>query len=130
MLLSLRVGCLAAAWASAAVAAAHPPAANRTRPVAAVDQRSNATAGRLSRCGGAGQAIDCEHEVAYIQERWVGYQVPLGQPPAEGWPVVVIYHGWNLWNSYVTRTRSCSARRACTRRSAAPALWRAPADGD
>ena len=67
------------------------PQPNSTRPVL------NAT--RRSRCGGAGSAIDCEHETTYIQERWVGHQTPLGQAPPGGWPLVVIYHGWNLWNS-------------------------------
>jgi dienelactone hydrolase len=53
----------------------------------------------LSRCGGSGDAIDCEHNVATVSERWVGWQVPLGDTPARGWPAVIIYHGWNLWNS-------------------------------
>ena len=70
-------------------------------PIAAavpLNGTSNSSA-PLSRCGGSGDAIDCEHNVATVSERWVGWQVPLGDAPARGWPAVVIYHGWNLWNS-------------------------------
>ena len=53
-----------------------------------------------SRCT-TGTVIDCEHEVTHIEGRWVGWQKPLGQAPPEGWPVVVLYHGWNLMNSQI-----------------------------
>jgi pimeloyl-ACP methyl ester carboxylesterase len=52
-----------------------------------------------SRCSSGSGPINCEHEVTHIEGRWVGWQKPLGVAPEGGWPMVVLYHGWNLMNS-------------------------------
>eukprot|EP00755_Sulcionema_specki_P005442 Sspe_Gene.32797::Locus_16058_Transcript_1_1_Confidence_1.000_Length_1074::g.32797::m.32797 len=59
---------------------------------------SKARAKANSRCT-SGKTISCTYRDVQISGRWVGYQEPLGTAPRDGWPFVVLYHGWNLMNS-------------------------------
>lgn len=45
-----------------------------------------------SRCAGDATLV-CERESMELGNRTVTYQVPLGTPPAAGWPVVVFFQG-------------------------------------
>lgn len=46
-----------------------------------------------SRCSVAGMAMTCTSKTAQIGGRVVTYEVPLGTPPAAGWPSVIYYQG-------------------------------------
>lgn len=46
-----------------------------------------------SRCTASGTMLTCTSETTQIAGRTVTYQVPLGTPPASGWPAVVYYQG-------------------------------------
>ena len=59
---------------------------------------ANATQKVGSRCS-SGNTISCDHSEMTINDRWVGYQVPIGTAPKEGWPFVILFHGWGLMNS-------------------------------
>lgn len=56
------------------------------------------TTERLARCT-SGYTINCQYKTKTVGGRWVGYQVPEGTAPRNGWPTVIVYHGWNLMNS-------------------------------
>jgi len=56
-----------------------------------------------SRCTLSGGHLSCTHEVGVIpasqtgdEDRRVYWQVPLGTPPAEGWPTVLLFQGTAL----------------------------------
>lgn len=57
----------------------------------APDASSDGASG-VSRCSGD-DTLTCTREVLTISGRTVTYQVPLGTPPAAGWPAVVFYQG-------------------------------------
>ena len=46
-----------------------------------------------SRCTTTGDMLTCTSETVQIAGRTVTYQVPLGAPPAAGWPSVIYYQG-------------------------------------
>ncbi|UMZ15334.1 plasmid partitioning protein [Pseudomonas sp. MPFS] len=51
-----------------------------------------------SRCTDTPERVRCTHQTAWIDsseivKRRVTYQLPLGTPPPNGWPVVLIYQG-------------------------------------
>jgi len=52
----------------------------------------------MARCT-TGNTINCQYRTTTIGGRWVGYQYPEGTAPSNGWPAVILYHGWNLMNS-------------------------------
>ena len=48
--------------------------------------------------------LSCAHEALTIDLRQVQYQTPVGSPPADGWPVVIMFHasffsGENTWSA-------------------------------
>lgn len=43
------------------------------------------------------QRVICNYSMSTLEGRNVYYQVPQGEEPKHGWPVVIIFHGWNLW---------------------------------
>lgn len=46
-----------------------------------------------SRCATSANALTCTREQTQIGGRTVTYQVPLGAPPATGWPAVLYFQG-------------------------------------
>jgi poly(3-hydroxybutyrate) depolymerase len=46
-----------------------------------------------SRCTSSGTTLTCTSHAVQLGGRTVTYEVPLGTPPAAGWPVVVFYQG-------------------------------------
>ncbi|MGO9838239.1 MAG: dienelactone hydrolase family protein [Polyangiaceae bacterium] len=44
-----------------------------------------------SRCTVTASSLDCPPTISTVGGRQVYWQVPLGAPPAEGWPAVVVY---------------------------------------
>jgi dienelactone hydrolase len=50
-----------------------------------------------SRCSASAAQVECTHQTLAIQaklvERKVHYELPLGTPPAGGWPTVIYYQG-------------------------------------
>lgn len=46
-----------------------------------------------SRCAANGDTLTCSSQSVQIAGRTVTYQVPLGAPPATGWPSVIYYQG-------------------------------------
>ena len=66
-------------------------------PAPALDLDAGAATGDVavvgSRCVVTADAIACMHETTSIGGREVHYQVPLGSPPAEGWPVAFFFQG-------------------------------------
>ena len=57
-----------------------------------------------SRCSGDEQSITCSSHAMQIGGRTVTFELPLGDPPSAGWPVVVFYQG-----SFVAGDRAFSA---------------------
>jgi poly(3-hydroxybutyrate) depolymerase len=56
--------------------------------------RASADAPSLgSRCSGDATHVSCASQSATLDGRTVTYQVPEGDPPTAGWPVVVFYQG-------------------------------------
>ena len=56
------------------------------------DAAGDAT-GSTSRCTATADMITCTSESTQIDSRTVTYQVPLGDPPAAGWPAVIYDQG-------------------------------------
>lgn len=46
-----------------------------------------------SRCTSSGTTLTCTSHAVQLGGRTVTYEVPLGTPPAAGWPVVIYYQG-------------------------------------
>lgn len=49
--------------------------------------------GAASRCATSGDAISCTSRATHIAGRLVTYELPLGTPPATGWPNIVFFQG-------------------------------------
>jgi poly(3-hydroxybutyrate) depolymerase len=45
------------------------------------------------RCTVTSTSVDCAHTISSIGGRQVYWQVPVGPPPAAGWPAVIVYQG-------------------------------------
>jgi poly(3-hydroxybutyrate) depolymerase len=60
-----------------------------------------------SRCTSSGTTLSCTSNAVQLGGRTVTYEVPLGTPPAAGWPVVVYYQG-----SFVPGSRAFTASTA------------------
>jgi poly(3-hydroxybutyrate) depolymerase len=62
----------------------------------AADAGADATADAApsaSRCTATGAMLACTKQTVQIGGRTVTYQLPLGTPPASGWPIVIYYQG-------------------------------------
>lgn len=57
------------------------------------DDTGGDATGTASRCTATADMITCTSESTQIDGRTVTYQVPLGDPPAAGWPAVIYYQG-------------------------------------
>jgi len=65
----------------------------------ALPETGNWTLTASGHCSTSKQTVSCKNMETTINGRWVGYQVPKGTAPSDGWPFVVIFHGWMLFNS-------------------------------
>src|SRR5262249_17458859 len=61
-------------------------------PAVAPPGSSTTAASRCSIAPTSGD-VTCTHETTTIGGRTVVYQTPIGVPPANGWPVVIMLHG-------------------------------------
>lgn len=53
-------------------------------------------AAAAARCVKSGDSIKCDRLKTTMDGREVLHQTPEGTPPADGWPVIILYHGWYL----------------------------------
>eukprot|EP00754_Rhynchopus_humris_P041558 Rhum_TRINITY_DN25112_c0_g1::Rhum_TRINITY_DN25112_c0_g1_i1::g.181272::m.181272 len=52
--------------------------------------------GPANTCTVTSSEAQCVYTTVVLQERNIYHMIPSGTAPAEGWPVVMLYHGWNM----------------------------------
>eukprot|EP01064_Diplonema_japonicum_P028331 TRINITY_DN4323_c0_g1_i4.p1 TRINITY_DN4323_c0_g1~~TRINITY_DN4323_c0_g1_i4.p1 ORF type:complete len:327 (+),score=13.93 TRINITY_DN4323_c0_g1_i4:34-981(+) len=72
---------------------------NKARMSPTIGRKTEAGKQGSGRCKSNWEYVSCTYHNTTFEDRWVGWQTPEGKAPEEGWPFVVIYHGWGLMNS-------------------------------